>query len=136
MEIKQILVRNPNLITTKHWHSKISNLSQTQWSIEFSDIDGTMLHKLPENQDLFTLFDFSAKWDIVPTLLCQNHTRIIKGFMGQTTDFKSSLIKSNVLVMGESKVFGTARYIHGEYVKRAMDFLWWSRPRRLQTLCK
>ena len=48
---------------------------------EFSDIDGTALHKLPENQDLFTLFEFSAKWDIVPTLLCQNHTRIIKGFM-------------------------------------------------------
>ena len=89
---------------------------------EFSDIDGTMLHKLPENQDLFTLFDFSAKWDIVPTLLCQNHTRIIKGFMGQTTDFKSSLIKSNVLLMGESKVFGTARYIHGEYGKGQWTF--------------
>ena len=66
---------------------------------EFSDIDGTSLHKLPENQDLFTLFEFSAKWDIVPTLLCQNHTRIIKGFMGQTTDFKTSLVKSNVLII-------------------------------------
>ena len=89
---------------------------------EFSDIDGTTLHRLPENQDLFSLFEFSAKWDIVPTLLCQNHTRIIKGFMGQTTDFKKDLIKSNVLVMGESKVFGTARYIHGEYGKGQWTF--------------
>ncbi len=89
---------------------------------EFSDIDGTTLHRLPENQDLFSLFEFSAKWDIVPTLLCQNHTRTIKGFMGQTTDFKKDLIKSNVLVMGESKVFGTARYIHGEYGKGQWTF--------------
>ena len=89
---------------------------------EFSDIDGTSLHKIPENQDLFTLFEFSAKWDIVPTLLCQNHTRVIKGFMGQTTDFKTDLIKSNVLIMGESKVFGTARYIHGQYGKGQWTF--------------
>lgn len=89
---------------------------------EFSDIDGTTLHKLPEKQDLFTLFEFSAKWDVVPTLLCQNHTRIIKGFMGQTTDFKTSLIKSDVLIMGESKVFGTARYIHGEFGKGQWTF--------------
>ena len=89
---------------------------------EFSDIDGTLLHKVPENQDLFTLFEFSAKWDIVPTLLCQNHTRVIKGFMGQTTDFKTDLIKSNVLIMGESKVFGTARYIHGQYGKGQWTF--------------
>jgi hypothetical protein len=89
---------------------------------EFSDIDGTTLHKLPEKQDLFTLFEFSAKWDVVPTLLCQNHTRIIKGFMGQTTDFKTSLVKSDVLIMGESKVFGTARYIHGEFGKGQWTF--------------
>jgi hypothetical protein len=89
---------------------------------EFSDIDGTTLHKSPENQDVFTLFEFSAKWDIVPTLLCQNHTRIIKGFMGQTTDFKTNKIKSNVLIMGESKVFGTARYIHGQYGKGQWTF--------------
>jgi hypothetical protein len=89
---------------------------------EFSDIDGTTLHKSPENQDVFTLFEFSAKWDIVPTLLCQNHTRIIKGFMGQTTDFKINKIKSNVLIMGESKFFGTARYIHGQYGKGQWTF--------------
>lgn len=81
---------------------------------EYSNIDGTELHRLPENQDVFTLFDFSAKWDIVPTMLTQCHTDVIKGFMGQTTDFRKDLIKSNVLILGESSSLKTARYIHGE----------------------
>lgn len=82
---------------------------------EYSNIDGTMLHRtVPENQDQFTLFEFSAKWDVVPTMLTQCHTDMINGFMGQTTDFRRDLIKSNVLVMGETKSLNTARYIHGE----------------------
>ncbi len=81
---------------------------------EYSDIDGTKDHRLPESQDKFFLFDFSAKWDIVPTMLCQNHTKVIDGFMGQTTDFRTKFIKPNVLIMGENKNLGTARYIHGE----------------------
>jgi hypothetical protein len=81
---------------------------------EYSNIDGTELHRLPENQDKFTLFDFSAKWDIVPTMLTQCHTDVIDGFMGQTTDFKKDLIKPNVLILGENKSLGTARYLHGE----------------------
>ena len=88
---------------------------------EYSNIDGTDLRKrgVPEAQaakiDKFTLFDFSAKWDVVPTMLCQNHTNVVNGFMGQTTDFKKNFIKSNVLIMGESESLNTARYIHGEY---------------------
>ena len=88
---------------------------------EYSNIDGTDLRKrgIPEAQaakiDKFTLFDFSAKWDVVPTMLCQNHTNVVNGFMGQTTDFKKDFIKSNVLIMGESESLNTARYIHGEY---------------------
>jgi hypothetical protein len=81
---------------------------------EYSNIDGTTEHRIPENQDKFYLFDFSAKWDVVPTMLCQNHTREIDGFMGQTTDFRREFIKPEVLVMGENKALGTARYLHGE----------------------
>ncbi len=82
---------------------------------EYSNIDGTDLHlRTPPNQDKFTLFDFSAKWDVVPAMLTQCHTDVINGFMGQTTDFRRDLIKSNVLVMGENKALNTARYIHGE----------------------
>tara|TARA_R110002072_G_scaffold100188_2_gene220584 strand:- start:12896 stop:14152 length:1257 start_codon:yes stop_codon:yes gene_type:complete len=81
---------------------------------EYSDIDGTSLHKRNERLDKFALFEFSAKWDVVPTMLTQNHTDVVNGFMGQTTDFKRDLIKSNVLILGETKSINTARYIHGE----------------------
>ena len=81
---------------------------------EYSNIDGTNLHTRNENTDKFTLFEFSAKWDVVPTMLTQCHTDIIDGFMGQTTDFQKSLIKSNVLILGENKELKTAKYIHGE----------------------
>jgi hypothetical protein len=82
---------------------------------EFSDIDGTEDHtKINELNDFFTLFDFSAKWDIVPTILTQNHTQVIKGFMGQTTSFRDKFIKSNVTIMGETKSIQCAKYVHGE----------------------
>ncbi len=84
---------------------------------EFSDIDMTMKRKVPMEKDYFTLMDFSAKWDFVPSMLCQNHTQLVKGFMGQTTSFDSNLIKSNVLIMGESQYNGEARYIHGQIGK-------------------
>lgn len=84
---------------------------------EYSDIDASDLRNqriITEPTDQFTLFDFSAKWDIVPTMLTQCHVDVVKGFMGQTTDFRKEFIKSNVLVLGENKAAGTARYIHGE----------------------
>lgn len=83
---------------------------------EFSNIDTTndrQNKRVPFEQDYFTLMDFSAKWDPIPTMLCQNHTQLIKGFMGQTTAFNGNLIKSNVLRLGECKINGEARYIHG-----------------------
>jgi len=92
-------------------------LERDPMTYEYSDIDGTDIHRasrLTEGTDKFTLFEFSAKWDIVPTMLTQCHTDVIDGFMGQTTDFRKDLVKPNVLVMGENKSIGTARYIHGE----------------------
>lgn len=81
---------------------------------EHSDIDNKDRGVAVE-EDYFNLFDFSAKWDPIPSMLCQNHTQTVKGFMGQSTSFKRSLIKSEVLVMGETKVAGEARYLHGSY---------------------
>jgi hypothetical protein len=72
--------------------------------------------------DLFTLFEFSAKWDVVPTMLCQNHEQIIKGFWGQTVAFDKAYIKPNVLILGENKAANEARYIHGEYGKGMFTF--------------
>ena len=81
---------------------------------EFSSIDATQKRKINAKVDFFTLFDFSAKWDPVPTMLCQNHMQVIPGFMGQTTSFRNEFIKSDVLIMGETKATNEARYIHGE----------------------
>ncbi|MFC5284251.1 asparagine synthetase B [Pedobacter alpinus] len=89
---------------------------------EFSDIDATNSRQVERTQDFFTLFDFSAKWDVVPTMLTQDHEKVIKGFMGQTTSFKSSLIKPDVLVLGELRSAGEARYIHGQFGKGQWTF--------------
>ena len=93
-------------------------------SNEFSNIDVPQNRDLvlSQNNDFFTLFDFSAKWDIVPAMLTQNHDKVIKGFMGQTTAFRKAIIKPNVLVMGETKTVDEVRYIHGEFGKGQWTF--------------
>jgi len=98
-------------------------ISTNPLEYEFSNIDATPFHaRTPQNLDAFTLFDFSAKWDPVPTMLCQNHESVIKGFMGQTTAFDKRLIKPNVLIMGENKALGSAKYIHGTLGKGTWTF--------------
>ncbi|MFV8376891.1 asparagine synthetase B [Flavobacterium sp. LB1P62] len=89
---------------------------------EFSDIDMTSKRRILMDKDYFTLMEFSAKWDPIPSMLCQNHTQLVKGFMGQTTSFDASLIKSNILVMGTCELNGEARYIHGEKGKGMFTF--------------
>ena len=85
---------------------------------EFSDIDMTNQRRnVPMEKDYFTLLEFSAKWDFVPSMLTQNHTQLVKGFMGQTTAFRRENLKSNVLVMGECQLNDEARYVHGEVGK-------------------
>ena len=81
---------------------------------EYSNIDMQQRARgLNQSTDFFSLFQFSAKWDPIPTMLTQNHQTIIKGFMGQTTAFKKDLIKSDVVIMGETRSIDEARYIHG-----------------------
>ncbi len=92
------------------------------YEYEHSNIDVSKTRKVLKENDYFTLFDFSAKWDPVPTMLCQNHTSMVKGFMGQTTAFKKSLIKSSVLILGENKAANEARYIHGTFGKGTWTF--------------
>ncbi|HID96426.1 MAG TPA: asparagine synthetase B [Candidatus Latescibacteria bacterium] len=91
----------------------------------FSDIDTT-----PESlkgikgaeADSFTLFEFSAKYDPVPTMLTQNHTPAIKGFLGQTTGFRKELIKKSVVILGEVKGTDEVKYIHGNLGKGTFTF--------------
>jgi hypothetical protein len=89
---------------------------------EFSNIDMTEKRRIPFEKDYFTLMEFSAKWDVIPSMLCQNHTQLVKGFMGQTTSFDSELIKSNVLTLGKSELNDEARYIHGQKGKGFFTF--------------
>jgi len=100
------------------------HLVKDPYVYEFSDIDATQSrqNRVARETDYFTLFEFSAKWDPVPTMLCQNHKNMIKGFMGQTTAFRKEVIKPNVLIMGENKPAREARYIHGERGKGFWTF--------------
>jgi len=88
-------------------------LERSPMIYEFSSIDMTRKRKIIKELDYFTLMDYSAKWDPIPCMLVQNHTALVKGFMGQTTSFYRDQIKSNVLILGENKSNGEARYIHG-----------------------
>jgi hypothetical protein len=100
------------------------NLTVNPYEYEISSIDVDPNHRIqnPLN-DYFSLFEFSAKWDPVPAMLCQDHNQLIKGFMGQTTAFRKQFVKPGVLVMGESKAMDEARYIHGEFGKGMWTFL-------------
>ncbi|MBL4653903.1 MAG: asparagine synthetase B [Flavobacteriales bacterium] len=98
-------------------------LKKNPLEYEYSTIDADKLHKrTPEKLDYFTLFDFSAKWDPIPTMLCQSHTPVIKGFFGQTTAFHKQYIKPEVIIMGETKSLNTAKYIHGTFGKGQWTF--------------
>ncbi|MBK6993636.1 MAG: asparagine synthetase B [Lewinellaceae bacterium] len=88
-------------------------------TIDNSEVTG---RRVSPEQDYITLFDFSAKWDPVPTMLTQCHTRTVKGFMGQATAFNKKFIKPNVLIMGENKPANEARYIHDAYGKGFFTF--------------
>lgn len=97
-------------------------LNMYPYAYEFSNIDVTDTRQVLRENDYFTLFDFSAKWDPIPTMLCQNHRNLIKGFMGQTTAFRKEVLKPTSLIMGENKSANEARYIHGEKGKGFWTF--------------
>jgi len=113
---------NEKLDFTKTMAFRNFHLVTNPYEYEFSDIDMTDTRKVSKDNDYFTLFEFSAKWDPIPTMLCQDHTNLIKGFMGQTTAFRKSLIKPGVVILGENNSLGEARYIHGELGKGFWTF--------------
>ncbi len=93
---------------------------------EYSDIDfpqSENINAKGAEADFFTLFDFSAKYDPVPAMLTQNHSRTIKGFMGQTTGFKRDIVKKHIVIMGEDVTSPQIKYIHGNYGKGTFTFL-------------
>ncbi|MEP2772296.1 MAG: asparagine synthetase B [Fulvivirga sp.] len=98
-------------------------ISKDPYEYEYSNIDNQLSERgLREENDYFNLFEFSAKWDPIPTMLTQNHTRVIKGFYGQTTGYKKNLVKPDVVIMGENKSIKEAKYIHGVFGKGFWTF--------------
>ncbi|MCD6067171.1 MAG: asparagine synthetase [Bacteroidetes bacterium] len=101
-------------------------LSENPMEYEFASIDTynsrRQKYNVTKDNDYFSLFEFSAKWDPVPTMLCQSHEQLIKGFWGQTVAFDKTYVKKNVLILGENKAANEARYIHGEYGKGTWTF--------------
>jgi hypothetical protein len=91
---------------------------------EHSDIDTGLPPQQMRNPavDYFTLFEFSAKWDPVPTMLTQNHVATIKGFIGQTTNFRKNLIKPNVVLLAEAPGRDEVKYLHGSYGQGTFTF--------------
>lgn len=105
---------NEHLDFTRTFAFEKFEIEMDPYKYEFSNIDVTDNRTVSQANDFFTLFEFSAKWDPVPTMLTQNHQKIIKGFMGQTTAYDKKLVKPEVLIMGENKAANEVRYIHGE----------------------
>jgi len=97
-------------------------VDENPYSYVKSNIDVPEPRTIPQSSDYFTLFEFSAKWDPVPTMLTQDHVRIVKGFMGQTTAFRAQYVKPTVTVMGQNKALNEDRYIHGEFGKGMWTF--------------
>ncbi|MEI6172946.1 MAG: asparagine synthetase B [Bacteroidota bacterium] len=111
-------------------------LSTNPYEYEISSIDVTETRpkNITRENDFFTLFDFSAKWDPVPSMLCQDHATLIHGFMGQTTAFNEKYVQANVIVLGETKSLNEARYIHGDFGKGTWTFLGGHDPEDYQHL--
>jgi hypothetical protein len=102
-------------------------LDMNPFRYEYSDIDIPPSDPTPirdPNTDYFTLFEFSAKYDPVPTMLTQDHVNIIKGFMGQTTAFKKSLIKRTITILAEREGTEEVKYIHGNFGRGT--FTWYA----------
>ena len=107
---------------SKTFAFKDFKLEKDPFEYEYSSVDNYRGRSVTPKQDYFSLFDFSAKWDPIPTMLTQNHTRTVKGFMGQTTAYRNQYIKSDVLILGENKPAGEVRYIHGTHGEGTWSF--------------
>lgn len=89
---------------------------------EISSIDVGPTSIANPEQDWFTLFEFSAKYDPVPTMLTQNHEGIIHGFLGQTTGFKKETVKKSVTILGEREGTNEVKYIYSNFGRGFFTF--------------
>ena len=105
-----------------------------EYEISSIDVTETRPRNILKENDFFSLFEFSAKLDPVPSMLCQDHEALIHGFMGQTTAFNKRYVKSNGIILGETKSLNEVRYIHGDFGKGTWTFLGGHDPEDYQHL--
>ena len=106
---------NTKLDFTKTFAFENFKLETSPFVYEYSNIDVQPNEVGGQDNDYFTLFDFSAKFDPVPTMLTQNHVNVVRGFMGQTTMFHKSLIKKSVTILGEREGTDQVRYLYSNF---------------------
>lgn len=99
-------------------------LVKNPYEYEFSSIDASNYAQLrgPEG-DYFTLFQFSAKYDPVPTMLTQCHVNVVNGFLGQTTSYRKQFVKKSVIILGEVEGADEVKYLHGNLGRGTFTFL-------------
>jgi len=97
-------------------------LEMNPYVYEYSDIDIQPIEIGNFNNDYFTLFEFSAKYDPVPTMLTQDHVSVVRGFMGQTTMFRRNRIKNSVIILAEREGTDQIKYIHGNFGRGTFTF--------------
>ncbi len=108
---------------TKTFAFENFNIITDPYQYEHADIDvPVQIQEIDQSLDFFTLFDFSAKWDPVPTMLTQNHVSSIKGFYGQTTAFRKEKVKSSIVILAEAPGRDHVKYLHGNYGKGTFTF--------------
>lgn len=101
-----------NALSFENFEVTLDPVEYRHGNIDILNVQQRMA-EVDEEMDYFTLFNFSAKWDPVPTMLTQNHVSSVKGFYGQTTAFRKETIKNNVVIMAETPGRNEAKYIHG-----------------------
>ncbi len=106
---------NNKLDFTKTFAFENFRVDPNPFYYEYSDIDVQPEEIGPQETDYFTLFDFSAKFDPVPSMLTQDHVNIVKGFMGQTTMFHKRFIKKNITILGERNGTDEVRYLYSNF---------------------
>jgi hypothetical protein len=97
-------------------------LETNPYVYEYSDIDIQPAEVGNFENDYFTLFEFSAKYDPVPTMLTQCHVNVIRGFMGQTSMFRRSAIKNSVTILGQREGTDQVKYIQGNFGRGSFAF--------------